>query len=98
MVQPIGFNLAMTNDTLRLRNVSKGVIVTTQNQYWVSPHDKGWSLKRASKIYTTKAEALAAGRAQAIKNGAELVGQKRNGQINLKNSYGNDPIPPRDKQ
>ena len=93
----------MTNDTLRLRNVSTGVIVTTQNQYWVSPHDKGWSLKRAgsskaSKIYTTKAEALAAGRAQAIKNGAELVGQKRNGQINLKNSYGNDPIPPRDKQ
>jgi hypothetical protein len=52
---------------------------------------------RASKIYSTKSEAIKAGRQQAINNHAELVSQKRNGQINLKNSYGNDPMPPKDK-
>ncbi|MEE6636930.1 DUF2188 domain-containing protein [Limosilactobacillus pontis] len=71
-------------------------------QIWVSPRSKGWAVKsagksRASKIYQTKAEAIKAGRNQAINSKAELVSQKRNGQINLKNSYGNDPMPPRDK-
>ncbi len=71
-------------------------------QVWVSPRSNGWTVKssgssRASKIYDTKAEALKAGRQQAINNSAELVSQKRNGQINLKNSYGNDPMPPKDK-
>lgn len=71
-------------------------------QVWVSPRDNGWAVKsagssKASKIYSTKADALNAGRQQAINNHAELVSQKRNGQINLKNSYGKDPMPPRDK-
>ena len=71
-------------------------------QVWVSPRSNGWAVKssgssRASKIYDTKAEAFKAGRQQAINNSAELVSQKRNGQINLKNSYGNDPMPPKDK-
>ena len=71
-------------------------------QVGVSPRSNGWAVKssgssRASKIYDTKAEALKAGRQQAINNSAELVSQKRNGQINLKNSYGNDPVPPKDK-
>ena len=66
-------------------------------QIWITPRSNGWAVKssgssRASKIYDTKAEALKAGRQQAINNSAELVSQKRNGQINLKNSYGNDPI------
>lgn len=71
-------------------------------QIWVSPRSNGWAVKssgssRASKIYSTKSEAIKAGRQQAINNHAELVSHKRNGQINLKNSYGNDPMPPKDK-
>lgn len=71
-------------------------------QVWVSPRSNGWAVKssgssRASKIYGTKSEAIKAGRQQAINSHAELVSQKRNGQINLKNSYGNDPMPPKDK-
>ncbi|MEK1413582.1 DUF2188 domain-containing protein [Limosilactobacillus fermentum] len=71
-------------------------------QIWVSPRSNGWAVKssgstRASKIYSTKSEAIKVGRQQAINNHAELVSQKRNGQINLKNSYGNDPMPPKDK-
>lgn len=71
-------------------------------QVWVSPRSNGWAVKssgnsRASKIYANKSEAIKAGRRQAINNSAELISQKCNGQINLKNSYGNDPMPPRDK-
>ncbi|WP_407929218.1 DUF2188 domain-containing protein [Agrilactobacillus fermenti] len=28
---------------------------------------------------------------------SELIVQNKNGQIGMKNSYGNDPFPPRDK-
>lgn len=71
-------------------------------QIWVSPRGNKWAIhssgsSRASKIVSSKAEAIKIGRQQAVNSNAELVSQKRNGQINLKNSYGNDPFPPRDK-
>ncbi|ADZ07461.1 hypothetical protein LAC30SC_06685 [Lactobacillus amylovorus] len=70
------------------------------NQTWVSPRGSKWAVKqagnsRASKIFNNKADALEYGRNQAIKHGSELIGQKRNGQINLKNSYGHDSFPPK---
>lgn len=71
-------------------------------QIWVSPRGNKWAVhssgsSRASKIVSSKAEAIKIGRQQAVNSNAELVSQKRNGQINLKNSYGSDPFPPRDK-
>lgn len=71
-------------------------------QIWVSPRGNKWAVHSsksscASKIVSSKAEAIKIGRQQAINSNAELVSQKRNGQINLKNSYGSDPCPPRDK-
>ncbi len=71
-------------------------------QIWVSPRGNKWAIhssgsSRASKIVSSKAEAIKIGRQQAVNSNAELVSQKRDGQINLKNSYGNDPFPPRDK-
>lgn len=71
-------------------------------QIWISPRGNKWAVHssgsyRASKIVDSKADAFRIGRQQAINNNAELISQKRNGQINLKNSYGNDPMPPRDK-
>lgn len=69
-------------------------------QVWISPHNGQWSVKhagnkRASKVFTTKSEAIKYGRELAIKNGDELIGQKSDGKINLKNSYGNDNFPPK---
>ncbi|MQM78844.1 MULTISPECIES: DUF2188 domain-containing protein [Lentilactobacillus] len=72
-----------------------------QNQ-WVSPHNGKWSVtgegnSRASKVFDKKSDALAYGKSRAMKTNGELIGQGKNGQINLKNSYGKDPFPPRDK-
>ena len=69
-------------------------------QTWVSPHNGKWSVKQAgnskvSKTFNTKAEALDYGRSRAIKTGSELISQKRDGKINLKNSYGKDSFPPK---
>lgn len=69
-------------------------------QTWVSPHNGKWAVKqsgnsRASKVFNNKSEAMAYGTKRAKATGSELIGQKRNGQINFKNSYGNDPFPPK---
>ncbi|MFF8817030.1 DUF2188 domain-containing protein [Leucobacter sp. NPDC015123] len=50
---------------------------------------------RVPKLYSTKAEAQAAGRETAIRQGAEHVIHNRDGRIGASNSYGSDPFPPR---
>ncbi len=69
-------------------------------QTWVSPRGSKWAVKqagnsRASKVFDTKVEAHEYARNRAIASGSELIEQKRNGRINLKNSYGNDSFPPK---
>jgi hypothetical protein len=64
------------------------------------PHGDGWANRRAgsnrvSKQFDTKADAQAAGRATAKREGTEHVVHKRDGQIGERNSYGNDPYPPK---
>ena len=59
-----------------------------------------WAVKssdasRASSLHETKAKAVQAGRSLAISKGAELNVHNMNGRIAHKNSYGNDPFPPR---
>lgn len=51
--------------------------------------------KRVSKVYKTKAAAQAAGRKTAISQKAEHVIHNMNGRIGERNSYGNDPHPPK---
>lgn len=53
---------------------------------------------RALGYYDTKAEAQAAGRKKAIQNNSEHIIHGLNGRIQNKNSYGNDPFPPRDRK
>lgn len=70
------------------------------NNVHTVPHEDGWANRsegasRVSKIYSTKADASAAGRAQAQKNGSEHLIHNRDGRIGGRNSYGNDPFPPR---
>ena len=51
--------------------------------------------KRASNTFDTKAEAQAKGREMAQKLRGEHIIKKRDGTIGERNSYGNDPHPPK---
>lgn len=76
--------------------------MTGKNQ-WVSPYGDGkWAVKGAgnskpTKVFDNKSDALDYARQIAKKQHSELFSQKKNGQINMRNSYGNDPHPPVDK-
>ncbi len=64
------------------------------------PHGDGWANRRAgadrvSKTFDTKAQAQAAGRATAQREGTEHLIHKKDGQVGGRNSYGNDPHPPK---
>jgi hypothetical protein len=65
------------------------------------PHSGGgWQNKvegneRASNVSETKAEAQAKGREMAIERKTEHKIQNRDGRIAQRNSYGNDPNPPK---
>lgn len=69
---------------------------------FVSPHKGGWSVKtagksKASKVCESQKEAIEIAIEQAKNAKTELVIQGRDGKIREKNSYGNDPCPPKDK-
>ena len=60
----------------------------------------GWQVKgsgntRATKRTATQAEAAAIARQIAINQKSERVIHGRNGRIRAKDSYGNDPFPPK---
>jgi len=68
----------------------------------VVPRDNGWAVRkegasRASKIFTTQADAVKYARELAQKEKAELYVHRRDGTIRERSSYGNDPFPPKDK-
>ncbi|TAK79242.1 MAG: DUF2188 domain-containing protein [Gammaproteobacteria bacterium] len=51
--------------------------------------------KRETSLHNTQKDAIEAAREIAIKNKAELFIHNRQGKIREKNSYGNDPNPPK---
>lgn len=70
------------------------------NQHIV-PHGNEWQVKRenssrATKNFSRQSDAIDYGREIARNQHSELVIHNRNGQIRDKDSYGNDPFPPRD--
>lgn len=70
---------------------------------WVSPRGPKWGVhgegnSRDSKQFNTQAEAIDYARQVAIHQRAEVIVQGQNGRIRSKDSYGNDPCPPRDKE
>lgn len=71
-----------------------------KNQH-VSPHPfGGWQVKgagnsRATVRTDTQAKAISIAREIAKNQGSELIIHRPNGQIRDKDSYGNDPFPPR---
>jgi hypothetical protein len=64
------------------------------------PHRDGWANRRegaarVGKIFPTKAAAQAAGRESARRERTEHIIHKKDGEIGSRNSYGNDPPPPK---
>lgn len=61
----------------------------------------GWKVKRegaekASSVHKTQGDAIDQARNTAKRDGVEVVIHDRQGRIRDKDSYGNDPNPPKD--
>ena len=70
-----------------------------KNQH-VVPHQDGWAVKgagnqRATSVHDTQQQAIDRARGIAINQQSEMLIQGRNGQIRERNSYGDDPFPPK---
>jgi len=69
----------------------------------VVPSGKDWAVKgagndRKTAIVNTQAEAIRIAREIAINQRSEVVIHRPDGTIRDKDSYGNDPNPPKDKK
>lgn len=76
--------------------------MASSNQH-VVPLGNGWAVKKeGSKRFTviteTKKDAVTVARQIAKNNKAELIVHGKDGKIQDKDSYGNDPIPPKNKK
>jgi uncharacterized protein YdaT len=70
-----------------------------KNQH-VVPHNDNWAVKgegnsKATSIHNTQREAIEQARNIAQNQKAELFIHGENGRIRERNSYGNDPFPPK---
>lgn len=70
-----------------------------KNQH-VVPHEGGWAVRgagneRATSVHETQAAAIEAARSIAQNQHSELLIHGRNGQIRERDSFGDDPFPPR---
>lgn len=70
-----------------------------KNQH-VVPHNGLWGVKgegnqKVTSIHQTQRSAIEAAREIAINQGSEVAIHGRNGRIRDKDSYGNDPYPPK---
>jgi hypothetical protein len=70
---------------------------------WVIKHDGNWAVKgegntKVTKITKTQKEAINIGKKIAKNQKSELIIQNAEGKIRSKDSYGNDPCPPKDKE
>ncbi len=73
-----------------------------KNQHVVT-HSDGWAVKgagnqRATRVVPTQRQAADIARDTAKNQGTEVLIHGRNGQIRSKDSYGEDPNPPRDTE
>lgn len=70
-----------------------------KNQH-VVPHPNGWAVKsaggsKASSVHTTQSAAINQARSIAQNQKSEMFIHGQNGQIRERNTYGNDPFPPK---
>ena len=75
-----------------------------KKSYHVIPKSNGeWSVKRtgaerATGNFPTKKGAVATARELVTKSGGELIIHEKDGRVSERNSFGNDPNPPRDSK
>lgn len=69
--------------------------VTPKNEKW---QVKGAGNKKATKIFKTQKQAIDYGKKIAVNQKSELLTHNRQGRIRSKDSFGNDPYPPKDKE
>ncbi|MEX0863505.1 MAG: DUF2188 domain-containing protein [Acidimicrobiia bacterium] len=72
----------------------------SKSNVWVTRDGDEWVVRRegserASSRHETQGDALDAGRQTARREEVELIWQGRDGKIQGRNSYGNDPNPPK---
>ena len=77
--------------------------MSTKKDIHVVPHDGNWATKkegalRVGVVTDTQSAAIARAREQAIREKVEVVIHRRDGSIRDSDSYGNDPVPPKDKK
>ena len=70
-----------------------------KNQWVVPTPDDRWAQRaegaaRATRVFDTQKEAIAAARETARNQESELIIQGQNGKIRQRDSYGPDPHPP----
>lgn len=71
-----------------------------KNQHVTPSSGGGWQVKgagnsKATKITKTQSEAISFAKAIAKNQQSELIIHNQRGQIREKNSFGNDPYPPK---
>lgn len=74
-----------------------------KKNYHVVPREGQWAVvgegnARASSVHSTQRKAIDAGRGLAQRGRSEVVIHGRDGRIRDSDSYGNDPLPPRDRK
>lgn len=74
----------------------------TRKNIHVVPRGDEWAVRRegasrASKVIATQREATEAARETARRENVELIVHGEDGRIRSRDSYGNDPCPPKDK-
>jgi hypothetical protein len=84
-------------------NITKEVFVPKKNQHVVPTSDGQWGVRgdlnsRITKKTPTQANAIDIARDIAKKQRSDVVIHRPNGQIRDRDSYGNDPCPPKDKK
>lgn len=75
----------------------------SKNNQHVVPHGDNWAVRgegnsKVTVIVPTQKDAIGKAREIAINQKSEVVIHRPNGQIRDKDSYGNDPNPPKDKK
>lgn len=73
--------------------------MSKKNQH-VVPHAEGWAVRgagnqRVTSTHSTQREAIGAARDIARNQGSEMLIHGENGRIRERNTYGNDPYPPK---
>lgn len=73
-----------------------------KNQHVVK-RDDGWAVRGAGNSkdtshHDTQADAASAARDIALNQRSEVLVHRPDGRIRSKDSYGNDPLPPRDQE